>query len=78
MPHPIPDEDVETNLDLAVTLGVLTTYAVHRHPSPHGAMRDRRRWMITFADGDRVDYSPSAADAFGLGVRLTAEALGVA
>jgi peptidoglycan/xylan/chitin deacetylase (PgdA/CDA1 family) len=76
MGRAIPDDEIRIGLDLAVTIGVLERYGVHRHVSEAGPLRDRRRWYLTFADGDLVNYTPSAADAFALGVRLAAEALG--
>jgi len=68
-----PTATLETELSLAVAIGVVSKYRMTSTGPPH---RRKRRWFLTLADGSRVTYGTKSLEAFMLGVRGAAEARG--
>lgn len=73
MTNATPTDVLETELSLAVAIGVVETYRVTVTGPAH---RPKRRWHLTLADGSRVAYGTRTLEAFMLGVRGAAEARG--
>jgi hypothetical protein len=69
MPNPVPESIVREGLNLARELGVIARYELRRGEG----IIPTRWWVVTFTDGDKVRWTSSRAEAFGLGVRLTRE-----
>jgi hypothetical protein len=73
MPRGVPTTKLETELSLAVALGVVAGYSMRE-----GRRTDnKRRFDLTLADGTQVTYGTKTLQAFMLGVRGTCEARGI-
>lgn len=70
MPWPIPTAEIERNLSLASAVGAIAGWTFRP-----GRRRGARRWEIALPTGDTLVYGPVGTHAFGLGVRMTVEAM---
>jgi len=69
MPSPIPQEQLESGLELAQAAGVVVSWSMYR--GRRNTMV--RRFVVNTSDGEAHLWTPQAVDVFGYAVELMRE-----